>query len=520
MGNYYTILTNTGQSLLASALTQGTPLKLTQVAFGDGNGSDVTPSASQTALVHEVYRTTINNISVDPSNANWVTIEAILPTTVGGFYIREVGIFDNNNNLIAVGNFPDTYKPNTEEGVGNDLVINIVIEISNTSSVSLTVDPNVVVATTSEVAADIAAHNIDTSSHQDIRSLISGAIASSDASGSIAAHNADTMAHPPIQTTMNAHINNDDGHGVNDKISAHNINIQSHQDIRNEVNNIAPDNVTITKNSNGYWQTSKVLGTAVDNATVVLNSNNQISISPNQPEITSVGSLTNLTVIGQTSANGGVNTTNVSASGNITANNNITANGSVNSNTGLSTNGPLIVNGNATVSGSINSKGSLTTSSDINAGNNINVTGIVTTGAPATSPNQLVQLGQLFGSLSNGVKGGYQKLPSGLIIQWGLAPSYTFSSGGGNHTVAITFPIAFPNACIGGTISLGGPGSAVQNGGTPVVYFNNFSTTGASVNYLLADYSQYIQGTDNSGGTTWITNPPVTLQASYIAIGY
>ena len=142
MGNYYTILTNTGQSLLASALTQGTPLKLTQVAFGDGNGSDVTPSASQTALVHEVYRTSIQNLSTDPNNVNNIIVEATIPTTVGGFYIREVGIFDNNNNLIAVGNYPDTLKSDPTI-LAQELYTRITLTVSNTSSVTYLIDPTV-----------------------------------------------------------------------------------------------------------------------------------------------------------------------------------------------------------------------------------------------------------------------------------------------------------------------------------------------------------------------------------------
>lgn len=154
---FFTILTATGKAKLAAAQTSGTPLQITQMAVGDGdNGAYYNPVESQTALKHETWRGALNNLSVDASNPNWIVAELVIPDTVGGFYIREVGLFDSTGALIAVGKFPESYKPTLAAGSNKQLYVRMILEVSNASAVTLLVDPSVVLATRATVDQRIA----------------------------------------------------------------------------------------------------------------------------------------------------------------------------------------------------------------------------------------------------------------------------------------------------------------------------------------------------------------------------
>ena len=144
---YYTIITKQGAALLANATALGIPLKITQMAVGDGNGKIPKPNASQTQLVHEVRRAAVNTLFVDQENPNQIIAEQVIPETDGGWFIHEIGLFDDKGNLIAVGNCPATYKPKLVEGSGRTQVIRMVIIVDNTQSVELKIDPAVVLAT-------------------------------------------------------------------------------------------------------------------------------------------------------------------------------------------------------------------------------------------------------------------------------------------------------------------------------------------------------------------------------------
>lgn len=154
MATYYTLLTKIGQASIANAVALNKPVNLTSMAVGDGNGNPTTPNENQTALVREKYRAQINQLTVDPDNPNYLIAELIIPTTVGGWSIYEVGVFDDQSQLIAVANFPATYKPELAEGSGRDLIVRIVIQVSNTSVVTLKVDPAVILASQAWVAAN------------------------------------------------------------------------------------------------------------------------------------------------------------------------------------------------------------------------------------------------------------------------------------------------------------------------------------------------------------------------------
>lgn len=154
MATYYTLLTKIGQARIANAVALNQKVNLTYMAVGDGNGNPTTPNENQTALVREKYRATINQLTVDPDNPNYLVAELIVPTTVGGWSIYEVGVFDDQNQLIAVANFPATYKPELAEGSGRDLIVRIIIQVSNTSVVTLKIDPAITLASQAWVAAN------------------------------------------------------------------------------------------------------------------------------------------------------------------------------------------------------------------------------------------------------------------------------------------------------------------------------------------------------------------------------
>lgn len=147
MANYFALLTNQGAAKLANAAALGIPLKLTTMAVGDGNGQAVTPNPAATKLVNEKRRAPLNALFADPLNASQLVAEQIIPETVGGWWIRELGLYDEAGTLIAVANCPDTYKPLLSEGSGRTQVIRMVLIVSSTSAVELKIDPAVVLAT-------------------------------------------------------------------------------------------------------------------------------------------------------------------------------------------------------------------------------------------------------------------------------------------------------------------------------------------------------------------------------------
>lgn len=144
---FYTLLTDIGAAKLASAAALGIPLKITHMAVGDGGGALPTPSAQQTALVAEKRRAALNMLYIDPQNSSQIIAEQVIPETEGGWWIREVGLFDENGALIAVGNCPESYKPQLVEGSGRTQTVRMVLITSSTDNIILKIDPAVVLAT-------------------------------------------------------------------------------------------------------------------------------------------------------------------------------------------------------------------------------------------------------------------------------------------------------------------------------------------------------------------------------------
>lgn len=148
---FYTILTAVGKAKIANAAALGKKVELTELALGDGGGSYYNPSEDQTELRNEVWRGAIGTVDVDGENPNWIIIQTVVPSQHGGFMIREAGVFDDEGDLIAVGKYPETYKPVAADGSIKDLVIRMILEVSNTASVVLKVDPTVILATQQQV---------------------------------------------------------------------------------------------------------------------------------------------------------------------------------------------------------------------------------------------------------------------------------------------------------------------------------------------------------------------------------
>ncbi|WP_104924483.1 phage tail protein [Rahnella sikkimica] len=158
MSKFKSVVTALGQARIASAIASGKDVNITQLAVGDGNGSATTPSTSQTALVHETYRLPLNSIKTDNKNANWIIAEAIIPASVGGFWMREMGLFSSEGELIAVSNMADSYKPTLEEGSGRTQTLRMVITVTDTDAVTLTIDDTLVIATEEYVNNLLAEH--------------------------------------------------------------------------------------------------------------------------------------------------------------------------------------------------------------------------------------------------------------------------------------------------------------------------------------------------------------------------
>ena len=159
---FYTILTNNGKSGIIRSHANNTELHLTHFAVGDGGDGYYDPDVNQTTLINETYRGAISKIFVDPNYENRLIIECAIPSDSGGYYIREIGIYDSNKNLFAVGRIPESYKPIEDEGSTRDFYIKVVLEVDNLEDRQLIIDSNV-----SVVSYDYLEniHNLDPNAH-------------------------------------------------------------------------------------------------------------------------------------------------------------------------------------------------------------------------------------------------------------------------------------------------------------------------------------------------------------------
>ena len=156
---FKTVITDTGAKKLAQAAApDGKPVRLTHMAVGDGGGTLPTPDSKQTRLVHEVWRHTVNRVILDATHQNRIIAELVIPPETGGFWIREIGVFDEHGDLIAVGNTAESYKPTVAEGSGRAQTFRTILTVSSTASVALTVDNTMVMATVDYVDDKLKEH--------------------------------------------------------------------------------------------------------------------------------------------------------------------------------------------------------------------------------------------------------------------------------------------------------------------------------------------------------------------------
>ncbi|HBA8580328.1 TPA: phage tail protein [Escherichia coli] len=156
---FKTVITTAGAAKLAAATAPGgRKVNITTMAVGDGGGKLPVPDAGQTGLIHEVWRHTLNKISQDKRNSNYIIAELVIPPEVGGFWMRELGLYDDAGALIAVANMAESYKPALAEGSGRSQTCRMVIIVSSVASVALTIDTTTVMATQDYVDDKIAEH--------------------------------------------------------------------------------------------------------------------------------------------------------------------------------------------------------------------------------------------------------------------------------------------------------------------------------------------------------------------------
>jgi hypothetical protein len=155
---YFCTLTAVGEAKDANAKALGIALKFTEMALGDGNGALPIPDRTRTSLVRQVRRGAINSMKADLANPGQVIIEQVIPETEGGWWIRELGVYDSDGDLVAIGNCPETYKPQLAEGSGRTQVVRMVLIMSSAATVTLKVDPSVVLATRKYVDDQDALH--------------------------------------------------------------------------------------------------------------------------------------------------------------------------------------------------------------------------------------------------------------------------------------------------------------------------------------------------------------------------
>ncbi|NIZ47979.1 phage tail protein [Clostridioides difficile] len=148
---YFTLVTDIGKAAIANASITGEKVDFAKIKVGDGGGTSYTPTESQTALKNVVWESTLEHAQSDKDNPNWVVIQKFIPGDVGGFEIREVGLFDSKNQLLAISSYPATYKPKADSGTVKELLIKVILVVSNVANINLKVDPTVILATLKDI---------------------------------------------------------------------------------------------------------------------------------------------------------------------------------------------------------------------------------------------------------------------------------------------------------------------------------------------------------------------------------
>ncbi|HCY3239882.1 TPA: phage tail protein [Escherichia coli] len=213
---FKTVITDTGaQKLAQAAVPDGKPVRLTHMAVGDGGGTLPTPDSKQTSLVHEVWRHTVNRVTQDTSHQNRIITELVVPPETGGFWIREIGVFDEFGDLIAVGNTAESYKPTVAEGSGRAQTFRTILTVSSTATVELNIDSTMLMASVDYVDDKLKEHE-QSRRHPDASLTAKGFTQLSSATNSTS----ETLAATPKAVKAvndNANRRVPEGRKINDK---------------------------------------------------------------------------------------------------------------------------------------------------------------------------------------------------------------------------------------------------------------------------------------------------------------
>ncbi|MCD3211098.1 hypothetical protein G8T71_06980 [Clostridium botulinum C/D] len=151
MEQFYTLVTDIGKAKIANATALQKKLELSKIVLGDSNGSYYEPTENQNKLKNQVWKSEITDKFIDKENKNWIVVQTIIPSTIGGFTIREAGIVDSDGDLVVIAKYPETYKPKMSDGSTKDITINLILEVSNVENVTLKVDPTIIFATKEDI---------------------------------------------------------------------------------------------------------------------------------------------------------------------------------------------------------------------------------------------------------------------------------------------------------------------------------------------------------------------------------
>ena len=211
---YGTIITDAGAALIAQCILEGNVLPITEAAAGDGNGAYYEPTTDQIALRRECWRGGIADFALSEYAPNMLDVKIIIDDEVGGFTIREMGLFSEDGTLIAICNTPDTEKISISGGIPGRLTMIMHIIVADASVIEVIINPELDSVTPEQLAAAIGSHNADQGSHQDIRELAANSMQHGDAytkaetdeknATDIATHNSDANAHPALHIDLSS----------------------------------------------------------------------------------------------------------------------------------------------------------------------------------------------------------------------------------------------------------------------------------------------------------------------------
>ena len=424
---YYAILTNQGAARLANATMLGSKLNLTQMAVGDANGVLPTPNPAQTKLINQKRIAPLNLLSVDPNNQSLIIAEQIIPEDEGGFWIREIGLYDYKGVLIAVANCPETYKPQLQEGSGRTQTIRMILVVTNTKAITLKIDPSVVLATRKYVDDKISKHE-QSRRHPDASLTAKGFVQLSSAT--------DSQSETEAATPKAVKIAYDLARG---KYTA--------QDATTTRKGIVQLSSAINSTSEILAATPKAVKAAYDLAA------GKAPVSHTHPwsQITGVPAAS-LTAKGTVQLSSAINSTSeilaatpkaVKAAYDL-ANGKQPADATLTALAGLATAAdrlPYFTGADRAALATLTAIGRAI----IAKGSIKDVLNYLGLGEAAkrnvgTGTNQIPDMGSFTLSVSGT---GYQKLPSGFILQWG-----SIGAPGIAQDVVTHFPIAFPNRCL------------------------------------------------------------------------